>query len=188
MATELRAGRSGDRIPVGTRFSAPVQTGPGAHPASCTMGTGSFPGVESGWGVTLAPHPLLVPRSKAIPLLSLRAFVACNKGKTYLEIANEMHKFAPLLYSYMLAPTCFGSILPSSGSFWIRLSYVKIQIDTYRLYFYGLAHNFQPANSYKCTQLTPKAASVVPPEDRRLTLETCRGLRHNKVFVKVKVY
>jgi len=26
------------------RFSAPVQTGPGAHPASCKMGTGSFPG------------------------------------------------------------------------------------------------------------------------------------------------
>jgi len=26
------------------RFSAPVQTGPGAHTASCTMGTGSFPG------------------------------------------------------------------------------------------------------------------------------------------------
>ena len=25
------------------RFYAPVQTGPGAHPASCTMGTGSFP-------------------------------------------------------------------------------------------------------------------------------------------------
>jgi hypothetical protein len=30
------------------RFSAPVQTGPGAHPASCTMGTGSFPGVKNG--------------------------------------------------------------------------------------------------------------------------------------------
>jgi hypothetical protein len=29
---------------VGTRFSAPVQTGPGAQPASCTMGTGSFTG------------------------------------------------------------------------------------------------------------------------------------------------
>ena len=28
----------------GARFSAPVQTGPGAHAASCTMGTGSFPG------------------------------------------------------------------------------------------------------------------------------------------------
>jgi hypothetical protein len=42
----LRAGRSVDRIPVEARFPAPVQTGPGAHPASCTMGTGSFPGVE----------------------------------------------------------------------------------------------------------------------------------------------
>jgi hypothetical protein len=29
----------------------------------------------------------------------------------------------------MLAPTCFGSSQPSSGNFWIRLSYVKIQID-----------------------------------------------------------
>jgi hypothetical protein len=35
---------------LGARFSAPVQTGPGAHPASCTTGTGSFPGVESGRG------------------------------------------------------------------------------------------------------------------------------------------
>ena len=42
----VRAGRSGDRIPVGVRFSAPVQTGPGANPASCTVGTGSLPGVK----------------------------------------------------------------------------------------------------------------------------------------------
>ena len=45
------------------RFSAPVQTGPGDHPTSCAMGTGYFPGVKSGRGVTLTPHPLLVPRS-----------------------------------------------------------------------------------------------------------------------------
>jgi len=42
----LRAGRSGDRIPVEARFSAPVQTSPVAHPAYYTMGTGSFPGVK----------------------------------------------------------------------------------------------------------------------------------------------
>jgi hypothetical protein len=30
----------------GARFSAPVQTGPEVHPASYTMGTGSFPGVK----------------------------------------------------------------------------------------------------------------------------------------------
>jgi hypothetical protein len=51
-----------------------------------------------------------------------------------------------------------------------------------------VAHNLQPANSYNCTQLEPKTASVVPPEDGRLATETCGGLRHNKVFVKVKVY
>jgi len=34
------------RIPAGARIAAPVQTGPGAHPASYTMGTGSFPGVK----------------------------------------------------------------------------------------------------------------------------------------------
>jgi hypothetical protein len=49
-------------------------------------------------------------------------------------------------------------------------------------------HNLQPANSYNCTQLTPKTASVVSAEDGRLTPETCRGLIHNKVIVKVKVY
>jgi hypothetical protein len=34
------------KIPVGVRFFAHVQTGPGAHPAFCTVGTGSFPGVK----------------------------------------------------------------------------------------------------------------------------------------------
>jgi hypothetical protein len=52
------------RIPVGARFSAPVQTGPEAHPASRTMGTGSFPEVSCGRGVMLTPHLLLVLRSK----------------------------------------------------------------------------------------------------------------------------
>jgi len=51
-------------IPVGARFSAPVQTGLETHPASCTVDTGSFLGVRCSRGVTLTPHPLLVPRSK----------------------------------------------------------------------------------------------------------------------------
>ena len=52
-----------DRIPMGTRFSTPFETGPGAHPAPCTMGTGSFPGVKRpGLGVDIHPH--LAPRLK----------------------------------------------------------------------------------------------------------------------------
>ena len=40
-----RYGLDGPRIDSrwGARFSAPVKTGPGSSPASCTMGTGSFP-------------------------------------------------------------------------------------------------------------------------------------------------
>jgi hypothetical protein len=53
----LLAGRSGDRIPVGARFSANVLNGPRAHPVSCTMGTGCFPGVKRpGRGVGHPPH------------------------------------------------------------------------------------------------------------------------------------
>ena len=58
------------------RFSAPVQTGPGAHPASCNMGSGFFPAVKSGRGVKLTSHPLLFPwswKGRAIPLLPLWA-------------------------------------------------------------------------------------------------------------------
>ena len=47
----------------GARFSAHVKTGPGAQPASCKMGTGSFPGGRGGQSVGLTPHPHLVPRS-----------------------------------------------------------------------------------------------------------------------------
>jgi hypothetical protein len=48
-----------DRIPMGARFFAPVQTDPGAHPASYTMGYQfSFPGVEwPGRGVDHPPPP-----------------------------------------------------------------------------------------------------------------------------------
>jgi len=51
----------GDRIPVGARFSAPVQTCIRAHPSSYTMGIGSFPGVKRPErGVDHPPH--LAPR------------------------------------------------------------------------------------------------------------------------------
>jgi len=57
-----------DRNPVGTRFSA--------RPASCKMGTGSFPGGKVRPGRAVDHSPLLVPRScksTAIPLPTLWA-------------------------------------------------------------------------------------------------------------------
>jgi len=62
--------------PGGDEIFRPSRPAPGTHPASCKMGTGSLPGVNSGRGVLLTTHSLLVPRSwksRAIPLPSLWA-------------------------------------------------------------------------------------------------------------------
>jgi hypothetical protein len=78
----------------GSIFSAPVQTGPGAHLASCTMSTGSYPAVESGRGVTLTPHPILVPRSKNRVELYLYSPYGpswpIKKGETYLPLLTYL--------------------------------------------------------------------------------------------------
>ena len=58
-----RAGRSGIESRWGRDFP-PVQTGAGAHPASCTMGIESFPGVKCGRGLLLTTQHLLVSRSR----------------------------------------------------------------------------------------------------------------------------
>jgi len=57
----LRTGRSGDRIPVWTIFSAPVQTGPGPPSLLYSGYRVSFPGVK--WPVGDVDHPPhLAPR------------------------------------------------------------------------------------------------------------------------------
>jgi len=62
----LRAGRPGDPRQRRKDFSSSlcVQTGSGAHPASCTTGSGVLsPGLKHGQGVTLATRSHPVPRS-----------------------------------------------------------------------------------------------------------------------------
>jgi len=72
--------------PEGARFSAPVQTGPGAHLASYMMGTGCFPGVKRpGRGVDHPPRSSAeVKESKVIRLLPpppfLWGFGAVSRG------------------------------------------------------------------------------------------------------------
>ena len=45
--THYRLGGPGTESRWGARFFAPAQTGSGAHPSSCTMGTKFFPGVKA---------------------------------------------------------------------------------------------------------------------------------------------
>jgi hypothetical protein len=73
-----------DRIPVGTRFSALQDHRWGPLSLLCN-GYQVFPGGRGGRGVGLTPPPHLVPKgprkSRAIPLLTLRACVAYKKGE-----------------------------------------------------------------------------------------------------------
>jgi hypothetical protein len=58
IATRYGLGGPGIESRWGVRLSAFVQTGPGDHPASYTMGIGSFPGVK--WPGRGVDHPLQI--------------------------------------------------------------------------------------------------------------------------------
>ena len=76
-----------------------VQTGPGVHPASYTMGTGSFTGVKRpGRGVDHPPLSCAKVKRKsgAVPLLPLWAFVACSGSKFTFTIITFTSWFAHL--------------------------------------------------------------------------------------------
>ena len=103
-----------DLVPVGARFSAPVQTGPGDHPASCTMGTGSFQGVKIGRGVTLT---LMVPwswKGRVIPLLSLWAVQPVQSLSACTRVTFTF-TLLPIVYNrnYFIPPV--GNIFPNTN-------------------------------------------------------------------------
>jgi hypothetical protein len=60
IATRYGLGGPGIGSRWGARLSAPVQTGHGAHPASYTMGTGSFTGVKDVGRGTDQPPPSII--------------------------------------------------------------------------------------------------------------------------------
>jgi len=63
----LRAGRSTDRILVGARLSAPIQTGPGTHPASYTKAPGHSQGL-SARGMAMTTHTQIQLRLNRVEL------------------------------------------------------------------------------------------------------------------------
>jgi len=92
----------------------PFQTGPGAHPASCKMDTGSFPGVKCDRGVLLTTHHLLVPRSlksRAVPLPTLWATPGLQRDHfTFYLLLFAHHVVAQLVEALYYEPMFVGSI------------------------------------------------------------------------------
>jgi hypothetical protein len=69
----------------------PVQIGPGAHLVSCTMDTGSFPGVKCGRGVLLTTHPLLEQRSWKSRATSLWATTGSATRLRYIYVYSRLN-------------------------------------------------------------------------------------------------
>jgi hypothetical protein len=71
-----------------------VQTGSGAHLASCTMGTwGPFPVAKRGRGVTLTTHPHVVPR-----LRMSRSYTSSPPSATMACSGTALLCFAILIF------------------------------------------------------------------------------------------
>jgi len=144
---------------MGARISVPVQSGPRAHPVSCTMGNRSFPRVKSGRGVTLTSHPLLVPwsrKSRAIPLLpiwavlSVQSLSAC---KVQLHLYSPYGPYGlyrasePVQYSYTSTPPmdrtactepqCLYSTAIPLLPLWTVLSVQSLSACTVQLHLYS---------------------------------------------------
>ena len=104
----LRAGRSGNRIAVVAMFSTHVQTGPGAHPASCTVGAGLFPGMERPGRRVTRPLPQfsagvndrreLYPCSPSGPL--------AGENQLYIDIILKLKITTNAMYNFMYVCPC----------------------------------------------------------------------------------
>jgi hypothetical protein len=76
----------------GARFFAPVQTSPGAHPGSYTMGTGSFPGVKQpGCGIDHPPPSRAEIKERVELDLRAWAFMACYRVQQRMCVTFNMY-------------------------------------------------------------------------------------------------
>ena len=137
------------------RFSTPIQTGPGAHPASRTMGTGSFPGIKSGRDVTLTPQPLLVPWSR--------------KGQSYTSTS-------PMDHTACTEPQCLYKSVP----YFITQ---KSEHPIYYTQFYQLLNvkrDLLPTDCIYCFEiLLEQTAMIFINSVNRLNLVTKKHLRQD---------
>jgi hypothetical protein len=82
----------------GRGFSAPVQTGSGSHPASCTMGTGSFPGGKERPGRDTDPSP---PYSSVVGHERVELYLYSPYGPYGLYRASVPVQVCTLFYLYL---------------------------------------------------------------------------------------
>jgi len=89
----------------------PVQTGPGAHPASCKMGTGSFPEVKCGRGVLLTTQTC---NGNTLPFFSMYGTAVCYcaalpKQSVVMKVDSKLGCLIYILFLYWVLDIYKGS-------------------------------------------------------------------------------
>jgi len=91
------------------RFSGPVPTGPGAHPTSCTVGTGSFQGVK--WPGHGNDHPTLSCCEVTAPL----GLLTCSRVNFIIPLQMEIIFDINIYFDCLLSHRVFISVIPVFG-------------------------------------------------------------------------
>ena len=123
----LRAGRSGDRIPVGMKFFAAVQTGPGANPDSYTMGV-SFPRVKRpGRGVNYLSQSSAEAKERVELYLYSPSKPLCHILVRNLPFFTFMHALTPDEGTTFLRNVAFRLHLVSTRSETLTLTLTAVE-------------------------------------------------------------
>ena len=83
--------------PGGARYSAPVQTGPGPHPTSCTMGTALFPGGKAAGAWRWSPTPYSAHVKERVELYLYSALSWQVIGLPLLLFSDKIMSFFQLI-------------------------------------------------------------------------------------------
>ena len=152
----------------GARFSAPVPTIPGAHPAAYTMGTGSFQGVKRpGRGVTLTTHIHLLQglkKNRAKPLLPSLSFDACS-GVSFTSTFTSFWCIKNSYHMYGIAKYCRSSV------YLCVVSFTRWIYKALRLYY------------LVCRAYLERTATPYVNKTHPFNANTQNALAHNNNFV-----
>ena len=81
----------------------PVQTGPGAHPASCKMGTGSFPGLKCGVRRAADRSP-----SSRAAVMEKYSFTSTHRLGHTGPVRGTLYIYISCLYCVLFFNLCLG--------------------------------------------------------------------------------
>ena len=132
----LRAGQSGDRIPLRARFSPSAETSTGTNPDCCTMNFGSLSRAQRSRGVALSTHLHLVPMLKkeynlpSRPLLNVLWWnfytVPVN---TAVLITRKLSFSTNTSIYYVLAKVNMTTCFDHKVIFFRPLKYIKLKLQ-----------------------------------------------------------